>query len=39
MLQLLTNINLSNKVHKVIGKINLKDYIGRIVKNRRGQKD
>ena len=23
----LTNINLSNKVHKVIGKINLKDYI------------
>ncbi len=29
----LTNINLSNKVHKVIGKINLKDYIAKIVKN------
>jgi UDP-glucose 4-epimerase len=29
----LTNINLSNKVYKFFGKINLKDYIQNIVKN------
>ncbi|MDB3971287.1 NAD-dependent epimerase/dehydratase family protein [Candidatus Pelagibacter sp.] len=29
----LTSINLSNKVHKIFGKINLKDYIINIVKN------
>jgi UDP-glucose 4-epimerase len=29
----LTNINLSNKVHKIFGKINLKDYLENIVKN------
>ena len=29
----LTNINLSNKVYKFFGKINLKDYIKNIVKN------
>ena len=29
----LTNINLSNKVHKIFGKIKLKDYIKNIVKN------
>ena len=29
----LTNINLSNKVHKVVGKINLRDYVGNIVNN------
>jgi UDP-glucose 4-epimerase len=29
----LTNINLSNKVHKVYGKINLKDYVDNFVKN------
>ena len=29
----LTNINLSNKVHKVYGKINLKDYVENFVKN------
>ena len=28
----LTNINLSNKVHKVYGKINLKDYVENFVK-------
>ena len=29
----LTTMNLSNKVHKMFGKINLKDYIANIVKN------
>ena len=29
----LTNINLSNKVHRVVGQIDLKDYINKIVKN------
>ncbi len=29
----LTNINLSNRVHKVYGKINLKDYVENFVKN------
>jgi UDP-glucose 4-epimerase len=29
----LTNMNLSNKVYKIFGKINLKDYIKNIVKN------
>ena len=29
----LTNISLSNKVHKLFGKINLKDYVLNIVKN------
>ena len=29
----LTSMNLSNKVHKMFGKINLKDYISNIVKN------
>ena len=29
----LTNLNLSNKVNKMFGKINLKDYIANIVKN------
>ena len=29
----LTSINLSNKVHKIFGKINLEDYIINIVKN------
>jgi len=29
----LTNMNLSNKVYKIFGKINLKDYIENIVKN------
>ena len=29
----LTNINLSNKVHKLFGKMNLKDYVSYIVKN------
>ena len=29
----LTNINLSNKVHKIFGKIRIKDYIKNIVKN------
>jgi len=29
----LTNMNLSNKVHKLFGKINLKDYVSNIVKN------
>ena len=29
----LTNMNLSNKVHKLFGKINLKDYVLNIVKN------
>ena len=29
----LTSMNLSNKVHKIFGKINLKDYITNIVKN------
>ena len=29
----LTSVNLSNKVHKIFGKINLKDYIINIVKN------
>ena len=31
----LTNINLSNKVYRVFGIINLKDYIGNIVKNKK----
>ena len=30
----LTNMNLSNKVYKIFGKINLKDYLENIVKNR-----
>ena len=29
----LTSMNLSNKVYKMFGKINLKDYVGNIVKN------
>ena len=29
----LTNMNLSNKVYKKFGKINLKDYVANIVKN------
>ena len=29
----LTNMNLSNKVYKIFGKINLKDYVENIVKN------
>ena len=29
----LTNINLSNKVHRIVGQIDLKDYINKIVKN------
>ena len=29
----LTNINLSNKVFKVFGKVNLKDYINNVIKN------
>ena len=29
----LTSMNLSNKVYKMYGKINLKDYVGIIVKN------
>jgi len=29
----LTNINLSNKVYKIFGKINLRDYVANIVKN------
>ena len=29
----LTNINLSNKVYKLYGKINLTDYVENIVKN------
>ena len=29
----LTNMNLSNKVYKIFGKINLKDHIINIVKN------
>ena len=29
----LTNMNLSNKVHKIFGKTNLKDYVSNIVKN------
>ena len=29
----LTSMNLSNKVHKIFGKINLKDYVKNIVKN------
>ena len=29
----LTNMNLSNKVHKIFGKINLKNYVSNIVKN------
>jgi UDP-glucose 4-epimerase len=29
----LTNMNLSNKVYKIFGKINLKDYVANIVKN------
>ena len=29
----LTSMNLSNKVHKIFGKINLKDYVANIVKN------
>ena len=29
----LTNINLSNKVHRIEGRIELKDYINNIVKN------
>ena len=29
----LTDMNLSNKVHKIFGKINLKDYVKNIVKN------
>ena len=31
----LTSMNLSNKVHKLFGKINLKDYVKNIVKNQR----
>ena len=31
----LTNINLSNKVYRVFGIINLKDYISNIVKNKK----
>ena len=30
----LTNMNLSNKVYKLFGKINLKDYIKKIIKNK-----
>ena len=29
----LTNMNLSNKIYKIFGKINLKDYLKNIVKN------
>ena len=29
----LTSMNLSNKVYKIFGKINLKDYVINIVKN------
>jgi len=29
----LTNMNLSNKVHKYFGKIKLKDYVNTIVRN------
>jgi UDP-glucose 4-epimerase len=29
----LTNINLSNKVFKLFGKVNLQDYINNVVKN------
>ena len=29
----LTNLNLSNKVHKIVGTISLKDYINNIIKN------
>ena len=29
----LTSMNLSNKVYKIFGKINLKDYVKNIVKN------
>jgi len=29
----LTNMNLSNKVHKMFGKIHLKDYINKVIKN------
>ena len=29
----LTNMHLSNKVYKIFGKINLKDYVANIVKN------
>tara|TARA_Y100001970_G_scaffold184378_1_gene224244 strand:- start:604 stop:1485 length:882 start_codon:yes stop_codon:yes gene_type:complete len=29
----LTNMNLSNKVHKMFGKIQLKDYINKVIKN------
>ena len=29
----LTSMNLSNKVHKIFGKINLKEYVANIVKN------
>ena len=29
----LTSMNLSNKVHKLFGKISLKDYVKNIVKN------
>ena len=29
----LTSMNLSNKVHKLFGKINLEDYVKNIVKN------
>ena len=29
----LTSMNLSNKVHKLFGRINLKDYVQNIVKN------
>ena len=31
----LTSVNLSNKVHKLFGKINLKDYVKNIVKNQQ----
>ena len=29
----LTNMNLSNKVYKMFGKIHLKDYINKVIKN------
>ena len=33
----LTNINLSNKVYKIFGKISLKNYIKIIVKGKKGR--
>jgi len=35
----LTNLSLSNKIHRVFGKISLRDYVGDFLKNRLNQKN